>query len=1244
LKKNTLILSLTSILLAAATSSAQTVSVDKTSLTFSSSAGGAVQSANLTISANGSPSFIAQSNQSWLKLNGQAFVSSATLPATLAVTADPTGLLAGSYTGNIAVAGLSGPTINVAVNFTVGTIGVDKTSIALAYQSNSSVPPPVNVTLTAASSVNYNAAVTTATGGNWLVISGSGTAPGTLQVSLNGAVVITLAPGTYNGTITITPASGPAVSVAVTLTVAGAPTITINPKSLNLNYQRNGAAGATNAGADTLTITNPGAADLPFQVQPVYAAAPTGWILVSPSTSGTVPANGTATVTVSYQTTAALTPGTYTASLAVVVFGAANSQNTIPVKLLVSDSPLLNVPSATLAFSYEVGATAPAPKTVLATSSAVDAAASSGQMPLLVSATTNPAGGSWLIVPAQAQTGTAFAVSVNPAGLAVGTYQGTVSINGVGAANNPQTIPVTLTVSNDPLVVAAFGGCSTLNTTCPMNFALQTGQNNPTTQTVHITSTTGTAITFTPTAAMATNAVCGSSWLSVGSITAGTGESTFPVNVNPGSIVSGTTCSGTITIAATNPANGNALPNSPLTFPVTMYVSTSPMLVASPIALNFTVSTATSTNPTQLLTVTSTGADVGFTVSQSTVPWLLIGPTTRNTAAGSNTVSAVIVAGGLAPGSYSTNITLTSAGLLNSPLTVPVSLTVTSATMTVAPTSLSFTQTLGGAAPAAKNFTVSTDSTPIIFTTSVTTAQGSGWLVATAPNTTATTASLATVAVTVNGAGLTPGTYNGTVTVTSTTAGTSGSPVNIPVTFVVTPGTLAVDRTTLSFNQAQGGPPPQSLAINVTGTPGALAYTAAVSTTNGGDWLTITPAAGTTNSPIQVGVANNGLPAGTYQGVVTITSPGATGSPLTVKVTLTVTAAQTLTAAPTTLNFSYTIGATTTPATQTVQLSSSNPPAAFTASATTASGGTWLTVSPASGNTNGALTVGVNVTGLAAGSYTGTVAVNSPASTTQPAASITVNLTVLAVPKPLIGAIQNAASAISGALSPGENIVLYGSGIGPASLTLGHVTNNVYDTSVAQTRVLFDGVPAPIIYARADQTSVMVPYGVAGRATTNVVVEFSGVQSTAIAFNVTAAAPGIYTANQTGAGQGAMLSYDLNGNPTGVNASANPSARGSVVAIYMTGEGTAPGSIDGAIAGAGGNGLFKPVLGVTATVGGVPATVEYYGSAPGILYGVMQVNVRIPATAPTGSAVPIVINVGNTSTQTGASQVTLAVN
>jgi len=159
----------------------------------------------------------------------------------------------------------------------------------------------------------------------------------------------------------------------------------------------------------------------------------------------------------------------------------------------------------------------------------------------------------------------------------------------------------------------------------------------------------------------------------------------------------------------------------------------------------------------------------------------------------------------------------------------------------------------------------------------------------------------------------------------------------------------------------------------------------------------------------------------------------------------------------------------------------------------------------------------------------------------------------------------------------------------------------------------------------------MVPYEIAGRPTTTIRVIYKGVQSEPLTVNVVAAAPGIYTQNSAGSGPGSILNQNFS-----VNTAANPAAKGSIVQVYMTGEGvTSPVGGNGAFAPTNGTGLFKTTLPVTATVGGLPATVQYYGSAPGIVYGVMQVNVEISANAPSGAAVPIVIMVGGVPTQNG---------
>ena len=255
--------------------------------------------------------------------------------------------------------------------------------------------------------------------------------------------------------------------------------------------------------------------------------------------------------------------------------------------------------------------------------------------------------------------------------------------------------------------------------------------------------------------------------------------------------------------------------------------------------------------------------------------------------------------------------------------------------------------------------------------------------------------------------------------------------------------------------------------------------------------------------------------------------------------------------------------------------------------------------------------------------------------------TIPVTLTVTAIShKPVVNAVANAANYSTGAVSPGENIVIFGTGVGPAQLTNATVANDTFPTLVGATRVLFDNTPAPIIYASGTQTSVMVPYGVQGRTTTSIVVEYSGVQSTPLTYNVVSSAPGVYTQNAQGTGPGAILNQD----GITVNGANSPEKRGNVIAIYMTGEGqTSPQGADGAVIPAIASALKKPILPVTVTIAGIDAVVAYAGSAPGLISGVMQVNVTIPLNAPTGTQ-PVVVTVGTVRSQSGANAATVAIN
>jgi CheY-like chemotaxis protein len=65
-----------------------------------------------------------------------------------------------------------------------------------------------------------------------------------------------------------------------------------------------------------------------------------------------------------------------------------------------------------------------------------------------------------------------------------------------------------------------------------------------------------------------------------------------------------------------------------------------------------------------------------------------------------------------------------------------------------------------------------------------------------------------------------------------------------------------------------------------------------------------------------------------------------------------------------------------------------------------------------------------------------------------------------------------------------------------------------------------------------------------------------------------------------------------------------------------------------------------PQLPVHVTVGGEPAEIVYAGEAPHAVAGMLQVNFRVPESAPLGEAVPLVLTVGNSRSQDG---ITMAV-
>jgi uncharacterized protein (TIGR03437 family) len=232
-----------------------------------------------------------------------------------------------------------------------------------------------------------------------------------------------------------------------------------------------------------------------------------------------------------------------------------------------------------------------------------------------------------------------------------------------------------------------------------------------------------------------------------------------------------------------------------------------------------------------------------------------------------------------------------------------------------------------------------------------------------------------------------------------------------------------------------------------------------------------------------------------------------------------------------------------------------------------------------------------------------------------------------ATPVPVVKAVVQSASYVQG-VAPGVLVTIFGTGLGGSTaqyLTLD--SNGLVSESLNGLRVLFNGIPAPMINSVGSQCSAVAPYFVGNLTTVNVQVEYQGNRSAALTVPVVASVPGVFTANAQGTGQASALNQDGT-----INSATAPAARGSIVTLYLTGEGqTNPPGYDGKVTA---SILPKPLLPVSVSIGGVNASVQYAGEAPGLVSGVMQINVTVPSSIAASVSTPVVVTVGTASSAT----------
>jgi uncharacterized protein (TIGR03437 family) len=214
----------------------------------------------------------------------------------------------------------------------------------------------------------------------------------------------------------------------------------------------------------------------------------------------------------------------------------------------------------------------------------------------------------------------------------------------------------------------------------------------------------------------------------------------------------------------------------------------------------------------------------------------------------------------------------------------------------------------------------------------------------------------------------------------------------------------------------------------------------------------------------------------------------------------------------------------------------------------------------------------------------------------------------------------SAASLMASPIAPGQIATIHGSGLGPPTAVGPQLkASGLLDTQVAETQVLFDGTPAPLLYVQDSQINLQVPYSVAGLGAVEVEVRRGGVVKIRGTVPVVEAAPAIFTTGW-GTGQAAALNEDGS-----VNSIFNPAPRGALVTLYATGEGqTDPPGVNGKPSV---SPFPKPLLPMSLRIGGDRAEVQFVGSAPGLV-GLLQINARVPEYVGAGNqAVELVVGI-----------------
>jgi hypothetical protein len=983
----------------AAASAAPTLEISTSALTFDAPLGGPDAPPQIvTVSNVGAASFqwtstvtlVATVN--WLKVAPGNGNLGAGRSKDVSVIVNSSSLAAGTYVGTVRFVDKDDPTNfqDLTVTLHVGAppvIGVTPaTGLFFDAPAASGLQPTQSLTLInlGGSPLTWTAAtsITSPPAGTWLqsVTPSSGTlGPGestmlTVTVDASG-----LAANPYNGAVVVTGnASNSPVNTPVTLTVHAPPRLDVSPLLVNLNSME----GSTNPLLRPVTIRNAGGSPLDWTAT-IGNSSP--WLSVTPTSGTGIPPGGT--VSPAFQIIAdptGLVAGDYLDT--VVIGGNASNGVTIVVGFSILPQPDLDVTPLALTFRGPEGGPDPASQIVTVTNDGGGTlnwtSSITGKSPWL---STSKAKGS-LTAGASDQ----IQVLITIGSLVSGTY--TDDINFDDGNGTVLTVFVTLTVNAGRLLLVS---PDHIFATRP-----QGGAPGSRVVTVQNVGTGGTLLAW--------SASSNAAWLTVsptsGSLAAGE-TAALTLTGDPAGLLPGTYV-GLVTVT------GNA-PNSPQIVSVIGTITPVPEIDLTPKSLVFNVAQdGAAVSQTVTLDNVGGGPDLVYTTTES-VPWLNVSPGSGSIpAGGSDTISVAALPGSLAPGTYTAYVTVNSPNALNAPQVVFVTMNVIPApAMQVTPSALVFDLRVGGG-PASRMVTLRDSGgspTPMTYSASIPVAT---WISVAPSSGTVLSGTGATLTVTATPGALSVGTYTGFIRLDSANA--INAPQFLYVTMNLTPlPRIDLSPASLSFVTGTGiNPTAQAVMLTNSG-GGTLTWSAAasVSTPAAGTWLSLL---GTTSGALGPGLSTTfdaavdvtGLAAGYYEGRITVTAAGASNTPQILIVRLIVIGAAEVDVAPKSLAFTAPIG--TNPSPQTVTVSNlGGQPMDWSASTVVSSpaGGTWLTLSgPSSGvglapgSSAPPFDVGVDVSGLPAGQYSGFVRITGAAGALHSPQDVLVTLHVLGPP------------------------------------------------------------------------------------------------------------------------------------------------------------------------------------------------------------------------------------------------------